>query len=479
MNFRYTLFMVGSLMATLGYAQEESQAVNLSINHFQIQKLGDKMECSFAFDTDSLHLSSNRSVTLTPMLVHADSMRILTPLVLAGRKQAIQHRRMQKKGKLLQVPASSPDAYHYEELMPYADWMNGATLILTQDLCGCGGHPLSHHIVDSKKVNFERPIFEVKPTLVFMDPEVETVKRRVESGQAFLDFPVNQTVIYPEYRRNKQELAKIRQTIEVVRNDTNTHITHIQIHGYASPEGSWKNNRRLATGRAEALKRYVCQTYQFADSIFTVKATPEDWAGLQKWVEQSDLQQKDAVLKIIATQEEEDVKNTRLQKLGSGETYTYLLKEVYPALRHSDYKVHYTVRAFNLEEAKQILKKRPQLLSLDEMYRIALSYPKGSPSFNEVFDIAIRMFPEDPTANLNVALICIQEKQYERAARYLQKAGDSPLAVHARGILCMMTGQYEEAAKLLEKARQQGVTQAEENLLQLKQKIESKRNLLY
>lgn len=88
----------------------------------------------------------------------------------------------------------------------------------------------------------------------FVSPAVEAVKNRAEEGRAYLDFPVNQTKIYPEYRRNPSELEKIKATVDVVKNDANTQITEIDITGYASPEGRYASNARLAQGRAEALK---------------------------------------------------------------------------------------------------------------------------------------------------------------------------------------------------------------------------------
>jgi outer membrane protein OmpA-like peptidoglycan-associated protein len=107
-------------------------------------------------------------------------------------------------------------------------------------------------------------------------PKAEAEKTRELNGQAFLDFVVNKTDIRRDYRRNATELAKVEQTINEVRQDSNTTITHIDIHGYASPEGSYQNNVRLAKGRAQAFKDYVQTLIDLPASIFTVTSTPED-----------------------------------------------------------------------------------------------------------------------------------------------------------------------------------------------------------
>jgi len=68
---------------------------------------------------------------------------------------------------------------------------------------------------------------------------------------------VNRTEIKPDYRGNMTELIKITSTIDLVKNDPDVSITAVKIHGYASPEGSFANNKRLAEGRAKALAEYL------------------------------------------------------------------------------------------------------------------------------------------------------------------------------------------------------------------------------
>ena len=60
----------------------------------------------------------------------------------------------------------------------------------------------------------------------------------------------------------------------------------------------------------------------------------------------------------------------------------------------SPYRLYdrYDVQAFNVAKAREVIKTRPQKLSLQEMYLVAQTYPKGSAEFNNVFDIAVRMF---------------------------------------------------------------------------------------
>ena len=140
-----------------------------------------------------------------------------------------------------------------------------------------------------------------------------------------------------------------------------------------------------------------------------------------------------------------------------------IMKDIYPRLRHSDYTVSYTVRPFSVEEAKQILRTRPQQLSLLEMYLVAQTMEAGSPEFNEVFDIAVRMFPADPTANLNAACADLQKGDMASAEKRLEKAGNSAEALNARGALAVLKKDYQSARRLFLEAAAAGSEDAKAN----------------
>ena len=154
--------------------------------------------------------------------------------------------------------------------------------------------------------------------------------------------------------------------------------------------------------------------------------------------------------------------------------YQSLLKECYPALRHSDYVVNYVVRAYSdVNEAKEILKKSPQLLSLEEMFRVAQTYDKGSDDFKEVFDVAVRMYPEDPIANINAAAMELQRNNLQQAARYLERA-DAQLGATQNnwGVLHLLQGKLDEAEACFNKAQSLGAPEAAANLEEVRKKRE-------
>lgn len=457
MKTKYTVLAAAA--AVIAFSATASVKVdNLSVKHS-----GNEMKVAFELNLSDLEVKSDQAITYRPIICNETDTVVLRPVTVLGRNQAIKYGRNPQwvaAGETIVRRANGkPQSVPYSATAAYEPWMEVCDVKLAEDLCGCGRLQEQHKDLLKRIDNTPPPA----PAMCWITPKAEAVKARDESGQAFLDFVVNRTDIKPDYRGNKRELAKIINTIDLVKNDPFVEITNINIHGYASPEGTYANNTRLASGRADALKNYVRSLYDLPDRIFTSNYTPEDWANLRKLVEASDLKERAEILQIIDSEIDYDAKDHEIRRRFPS-TYQYILKEWYPGLRHSDYKVSYVVRPLTIDEAKEVLKTNPKNLSLNEMFLVAQTYAPGSEKFNDVFETAVRIFPEDPTANLNAACMALNTNDLASAEKYLAKAGDTPEATHARGLLAMKQGRFDQARTLLSAALAGGIAQAKGNM---------------
>ena len=470
-----TIITAGLLLSALTAGAQE-----IKIKDKIVEKADTSLVIGMTFDLDSLEVRGDRSIVCTPVIVRDDSIRPLTPVIINGRSRHILYERtgrnlIENKEIELRRRNGEKQKVDYQTRTPYAKWMEKSEVALITDECGCGWDSLQSTRSPLFAINLAEPIV-LKPFLCYQTPKVEAVKARAKEGSAFLDFPVNKITIYPDYRNNPQELRAIRETVESVRNDKYATITEVYIKGYASPEGSYSNNAYLAENRAKALRDYVKGLYHFDQAAFTVDFEPEDWAGLEKRLETMSLPDKAELLAIIRADEPSDLdkKEWKLKTLNGGTSYKILLRDVYPALRHSDYAVKYTIRNFTVEEAKELLYTDPKQLSLSEMFQVAQTYEPGSRQYSEVFEIAVRMYPDDPVSNLNAANTAISNKQLAQAKRYLNKTVDSSEKQLALASIAMLEGRLDQAEQLLNSLKgKSGVSEAvDKNLEQLRLKRE-------
>lgn len=460
--------LIGAASCGSAMAQKlASGAVTIDSLHTYVE--GNRVNVAFSLNLNNLKLKSEQQLVFTPMLAADGDTTALTPIIINGRAKQI---RMERSGELASGATGSQQQLVVvrkngtRQSISYAQTItrkcpfesDHLSLLTSQDVCGCG----DRENLDNLHLATIDNLGAWMPALTFVKPFAEARKQRAEKGEAYLSFRVNKTDIVADLFENTRELAKITNTIDLVRNDKNVEIDGINIHGYASPEGSYANNERLARERAAALKNYVAQLYPIDANLFSSDYTPEDWDGFRRKVQQSQLANKDEILKISDSGLAPDDKDKRIRQLYP-QDYAVIMKDIYPRLRHSDYTVSYTVRPFSVEEARQIMKTRPQQLSLQEMYLVAQTMEAGSPEFNEVFDIAVRMFPADPTANLNAACAELQRGDIAAAEKHLEKAGDSAETLNARGALAVKKKDYQSARRLFMEAAAAGSEDAKAN----------------
>lgn len=448
-------------MGTVAEAQATKQTVvdGVSVGNLKMERNGEYMAVDMTLDLKNLDVDGNRAVLLTPRLVNGDDSLDLQSVGIYGRRRYyfyVRNGESMLAGDEQSFKASEkPDdiAYHY--IAPYAGWMDGAVLSLHRSDYGC-----CNTLLAEQDGELGRHVEAFFPELVYVRPRAELAKHRSLEGSAFIDFPVDKTVIYPDYRRNTVELGKIQATIDSVRNDLDVTITQVWLKGYASPESPYAHNKELAVGRTEALKKYIQQLYKFEDGIISTDYEPEDWVGLRRYVEQTNLDHRTEILALIDSDMNPDAKEAKIKRTYP-EEYRFLLQNCYPALRHTDYRIAYDIRTYtDVEEIKRIIRERPQKLNLNEFYVAAQEYEPGTDEFADVFETAVRMYPNDAVANLNAANAAMRRGDLDGAERYLAKAGDSPEAVYARGALAIRRKDYDTARKYLNEAKALGLKQA-------------------
>lgn len=466
MNYLYrTIFLLMVFSAGFVAAASEMPA-DIRVTEASMTRNGDLMSTSVGIDLADLDLNRNQAVVVVPMLVNGADTLLLDGVGVYGRTRWYQYERAGRKplsgnNEISLRYRKNLEPVTLNQNVEYADWMNGSQLKLRRYDYGCAGCQQAPEI---SELAYYREV-KYEPVFIFQEAVAETIKTRELSGRAYVDFPVNKIVIYPDYRNNTYELGKIIATIDSVKNDSDITVTSLFIKGTASPEGPYDNNVYLAKNRTEALKEYVGNLYKFPPDFIKTDYDPVDWAGLREWLEEHNLSNKEGILAIVNSDIEPYARNSKIRS-DYPEQYDWLLKNVYPALRHSDYRIEYTIRQFSdVSEIAEVMRTAPQKLSLNEMYLLANSLEPGSDAYNEVFDTAVRMYPNDETANLNAANSAMMRGDLETAGKYLLKAGENAKAVYARGVLAALQGDYTTAISLVEQAINMGLEDTQ-NILQ-------------
>lgn len=435
------------------------------VKNIQVGKTTDKTFISLDFILDQLDVPSNRYRAFTPIIRSKDGTQEqrLKTLIVSGRRQNIVFERdgidplYAANCDMIRRYNNTPQQYSYTDAVPSQPWHNGADVYVESDLCGCGDQLKNER-------SFLASLLPPDPydliALTDIVPAPSKKDRKLH-GSAYVTFVVDKWEMKPDYMDNRRELRKITDTLDVMAADANVSVKEIKIHGYASPESPYEHNKMLATNRAKSLTDWLKQQYNLPANVFApAEATPENWEGLRRAVVAMGtdiLPHKQEILDIIDdTSLEPDPKEWRIKQRYKDE-YNYLLREVYPGLRRSDYDISFNFSDFTLEQAKEIYKKRPYQLSTRELWDVAQTMEPGSAEYNKVLQTAVNIYPDDPAANLNLANVAIRQKDLLKAETLLDKAGDSAEALQSRAVLCILRQQYDEAQALLNQAEAKGL----------------------
>lgn len=478
-KYIFTISIILSLWVGIVNAQQ-----GITYQPFALKQVGDSLMIHFEVDVSQGAVSRNASVYLTPFIVSNEKQLKLPVILINGKTRDKVYERQgsfdkeRKEEAIYQVVRSSDKEQikqEYSLVIPFEEWMEESRLTIQKDLCGCTDYlqNTESETLFSSVTLARKPVYEFQPAVAFIRPQVEEIKKRSEQRDAFLDFRVSQTKIDPVYMNNPVELEKIESMLKELKDDANLTVTLVGIKGYASPEGSVALNDRLSRGRAESLRAYLANRKAFPADVFHVEQGGEDWKGLEELVSQSFIEYREEVLAIVRFGGSADERELSLKKLAGGAPYALLLKDYFPKLRRVLCRVDYTVRGFELEEAVKIIQTRPQQLSLEEMFLVANSYEMEDPKFKEVFETAVRLFPENEIANLNAAASALQWGDAERGKKYLDKAPVTNGAyLNNLGVYYLMSRDYQRAKDLFERSVREGSEQAKANLKELNHKIE-------
>lgn len=317
--------------------------------------------------------------------------------------------------------------------------------------------------VEEVKVTRNRSVVPTDSSLLswvnFLPPTAEKKKANVIEGSFILDYSRGQKPKYDE-RNYYEAMYKLQSVLHQLKSDPNITVGSIQITGFTAPDGNFNQNEKQALNRTLGLTNYIRKNASLENLSFEVNWVAEDWKKITSLVEQSEMPFKAAVLDIIHTIDVVNGREIALMNLAGGSPYQYMKAYIFPQVRRIEYAIDYDVKKRPVNGNKISYAD----MSLSDFYNMALSHPRGSAEFNDLMDLAGRIFPDSPEACINAAAVALTKHDTERARGYLMKFATLPEAGNNIGVLYLLEGNADKAEVYLELARAAGVKQATESI---------------
>ena len=322
--------------------------------------------------------------------------------------------------------------------------------------------------------NVEIPLLQIDAQSVYnrminyITPDEELAPKIVSQHlSVYVDYSAGGISVNPKYGNNRAELVKLEEHLNPLLQSGNGGVTKIRITGYASPDGSTKENERLAGNRSIQFKTYLQKQFKLPDNgLVTIDWVGEDWDGLKELISKSDKKYSNRVLAIFQLTNDPDSRRKQIRAMDKGAVYKDIEKSFFGRLRRMELVVEtksQTLSANNPLLIEQIY-SQPEKVSLTDFFRTASLYRPGTDQYREVYELAAYTYPSCAVVQLNAAAAALSQGDTESARYFFNQAEGDQRAYNNLGVLSLMDGDKEMATAYFRKSLPQNPRLSRENL---------------
>ena len=250
-----------------------------------------------------------------------------------------------------------------------------------------------------------------------------------------------------------EEFVNMLKRINADREGLN--LNNVEVSAYASPDGGFALNEKLANKRQQNAEGYVRQQMKQTGMEGDVEAnyTAQDWEGFQQLVQASDIQDKDVILRVLSMYKDPQEREQQIKNMSHG--FKELADGILPELRRARLTINYETLGRDDETIFNQYKSDASKLSVEELI-YAASIAETPAEQENILKTTVRLYPKDARAYNNLAALAYSKGNYDEAQRYLaQAAGTGAACAETKanqGLLALQRGDVKAAENYIGQA---------------------------
>ncbi len=423
-------------------------ADNFTVDPNPLETLGGKVPATINGTFPEKYMKKKAVVTVTPELRNANGQKI------QGQSTTFQGEKVQGNNQTVSYKAGGK--YTMKTAFDYTSAMQQSDMYLTFDAR-----------IGSKKVTI--PAVKVANGVIAtaelykqaMDNAggclaLDSFQRvKAQRQEANIKFLVNQANLRKsELKSNSvKDFVQMLKKINASREDLN--LRNVEIAAYASPEGGYTFNNKLANKRQNSTEKYVNQQLKvtkLANANVDAHYTAQDWDGFKQLVAASNIQDKNVILRVLEMYKDPEERERQIRNMSEG--FRELATGILPELRRSRLIINYETIGRSDDQIKAQYASDPSKLSADELLYCATLEPNADKKA-EIYKKTSELYPTDYRAFNNLGTLAFKKGDQVTAKRYFTEAqnkGKAPEANANLGLVALKNGQLKDAEYLISKA---------------------------
>ncbi|MGP1362250.1 MAG: tetratricopeptide repeat protein [Bacteroides sp.] len=286
------------------------------------------------------------------------------------------------------------------------------------------------------------------------------VRTRDEQRNALFKYDINRAEIASkEY--TEDDIKEFQKALKELNADDRAKLQGFSVKAYASPDGPVALNDNLSKGRGRSSKNWLQE--QIIKNKLKVEVdaisldAAIDWEGFKKSLEESSIEDRDMMLRVLAMSSDPDVRNREMHSLSK--IFKEVAVKILPDLRRSEMVANYK---FEGRSGEEILKEvaNGKLLELPENEAYYAAELEKDMSKRESMYKELAGKYNNLRGYNNLACIYLLQGKFADAREQLDKAqaldNKNPFVLNNLGVLAMVDGNAEEAEKYFVRATEAG-----------------------
>ena len=227
-------------------------------------------------------------------------------------------------------------------------------------------------------------------------------------------------------------------------------VKSTEIVAYASPEGAINLNDKLSGNRSKSASKAWNKITKGHDAMDpTVKSLGEDWEGFQQLVTESNIEDKDLILRVLSMYSDPNVRENEIRNMSK--VFTALKGEILPELRRARLIANVETINYTCEELLDLIKNNESVLDEEALLRVA-TLVKDNAQKESVYQKAVNRFGSK-RAQYNLAALYLSEGKEAKAEAELRNLdpadGD---VINAKGVIALRKNDFATAEQCFKKA---------------------------
>jgi len=434
---------------------KDANKISYSVTPNPMQDNGDSVDVNIVAKYPAKYFSKKAIVTVVPALKLSDGTeQPLKSVTLIGEKAA---------GSGIKINYEQGGRLNYNDKVAYVPSMKVDELYIDATLENDNKKFPAIKIADGT-ITTAKLLQHDDKVILGKDDFKKTIPERDTSH---IYYAISQSHVRPMEMRSK-EMKEFKEFVEKGIKDE-FKFNEVGISAYASPDGPSRFNDKLAKDRANTaiaamrglfreMNTRKCNTkFGSEKSFYTVGTTGMDWDGFKKLVEESNLKDKEIILRVLSMYADHDQRMKELKALSA--TYVKLAGDVLPKLRRSVIVLNAEKRSPTDEQLKSLVSSDPGSLTVEELLYAATLTNDMNQKFS-IYKTAAKQYPNDWRCPNDMGYIEVMQNNLSDARMEFQKAdqlsSNNPIVQNNLGVIAHLNGNRKEAMKYFESATSAG-----------------------